>query len=263
MIKKITVEFDGKNYTVPNEITVTHYGEIMRRFSFAEYDEEKAYDIISVLLGVPFTVLRDYNPEKLFELSEYLQEMVLQTDIPFTNKFKFKGIEYGGILLPKMTFGEYIDLSNYIKDEASIYTYIHKICALLYRPVVNGKVTPYNVDEHEIQSEIFKDLPVKYFFGAFKNLFTYFYQMKKEFTLLFGDEEDKRTTDLEDDKLEDKSNLPWYKMVMLLASDDFTKIDYVTGRPMIECFNHLTYIKIKQEEDRQRMQKQQNQNMLL
>jgi hypothetical protein len=52
-------------------------------------------------------------------------------------------------------------------------------------------------------------------------------------------------------------------MIMVLADDDFTKIDYVTGRPMIECFNHLTYIKVKNEEIRQQRQKEQLKNSIL
>jgi hypothetical protein len=264
MIRKIKLEVDGKSYELPKEITISHYGEIMRRFSFCETEWEKAYDIIGVLLDIPYTLLREFDPEKLADLSLYLQDVIQRCDIEYNNTFTFNKTKYIGLIHNKMTFGEYVDIANYMKDDVSIYMNIHKICAILYRPLVDGKIAPYNVEAHEIQSELFKQLPVKYFFGAFKNLITYFHQMKKEFGLLFGDEDDKRVVEFDDDlKDEDQSNLSWYKMIMVLADDDFTKIDYVTGRPMIECFNHLTYIKVKNEEIRQQRQKEQLKNSIL
>ena len=47
-------------------------------------------------------------------------------------------------------------------------------------------------------------------------------------------------------------------MIMSLTGDDFTKIDYVTARPLVECFNHLTYIKLKVEDQNQLILQQQN-----
>lgn len=261
MIKKIEIEVDGINYSLPKEITVSHYGEMMRRMSFSDNDMDRAYDIVGTIMNIPYSVLRELDPDKLADLSVYIQHKVLESDIPYQHTFKFNKVEYVGVMLNKMTFGEYVDVVTLIKDEMSIYTNIHKICALLYRPIVNGKIKPYNIEEHEIQSEIFKELPAKYFFGIFKNLYTYLKQMKKEFEVLFGEEDDKRKVfndKGEEIKDDDKSNLPWYRMIMVLANDDFTKIDYITSRPVVECFNHLTYISIKNEEANRRAAAQQN-----
>lgn len=255
MIKQIDIEIDGINYTLPKEITVSHYGEMMMKMSFSETDLEKAYDIIGVLLNIPYQILRQLDPEKLADLSVFLQNKVTSCDIPYIKDFKFKGTNYTGLILNKMCFGEYIDMVSYIKDEASIYINIHRLCALLYRPIVNGKIVPYNIEQHEIQSELFKELPVKYFFGMFKNLLNFITQFKKQFEVLFGEEEDKRVIyddNGEEIKQDDDSNLPWYRMIMILANDDFTKLDYITGRPLVECFNHLTYITIKNNEEKKR-----------
>ena len=253
MINKIDVEIDGVEYTLPKEITVSHYGEVMRRMSFSDDDMDKAFDIIGVLLNIPYNLLRELDPDKIADLSIFLQNKMNQCDVPYIQSFKYKGTEYGGIVLNKMTFGEYVDIVNYIKDEVSIYMNIHKLCSLLYRPIVNKKVIPYDLEQQELQYELFKDLPAKYFFGAFKNLYIYLTQMKKEFVVLFGDDEDRRTIEGEIDKpKDDGSNLPWYKMIMALTGDDFTKIEYVVSRPVVECFNHLTYIRIRNEEERKK-----------
>jgi predicted ATP-grasp superfamily ATP-dependent carboligase len=162
-----------------------------------------------------------------------------------------------------MTFGEYIDLVNYIENENSIYINIHKICAILYRPVLNKtdkkyEIEPYDISRHDEISEEFKNLPLQYFFGIFNNLFVYFSQIRKDFEVLFAEDKLDLPQDKDETPEDEKSNLPWYKMIMVLAAEDFTKIDYVTARPLVECFNHLTYITIKNETLRQQQQEARN-----
>jgi hypothetical protein len=258
MIKQIDIEIDGIDYTLPDEITVSHYGEIMRRMSLSENVIDKAHDIIGVILNIPYTILRELNPDDMAELSIYLQNKVSSHDVGYIPSFTYKDVNYVGVVFNKMTFGEYVDIINLIKNEASIYMNIHKICALLYRPEINGKISPYDVEQHEIQSELFKDLPLQYFFGIFKNLFTFLAQMRKDFVVLFGDDDLPTKPKEEKDEEEEQTNLPWYKMIMTLTGGDFTKIDYVTGRPLVECFNHLTYTKLKIEDEKQLILQQQN-----
>jgi hypothetical protein len=269
MIEYVRVTVDDVDYELPQEITVTHYGELMRRMSLSETEIEKAHDVICVMLGIPYTIIREFEKQKMAELSIYIQNRISECDIPYEPTFKWKGTEYGGLIMNKMSFGEYIDIVSFVNDQNSIYMNIHKLCAILYRPIINKTkekytIKEYNLDDHEELSEIFRDLPLKYFFGVFKNLFTYLKQMRKEFEVLFGEEEDEIKKPEDDDKKEEeKTNLPWYKMIMTLSADDFTKIDYVTSRPVVECFNHLTYIKLKNEDQKLRLLEQQNKLNLL
>lgn len=269
MINYIKVTVDNIDYELPKEITISHYGELMRRMSLSETDIEKAYDVICVMLGIPYTIIREFEKGKMADLSVYIQNKITECDEPYKPIFKYKGVEYGGLIMNKMSFGEYIDIVSMVNDQNTTYMNIHKLCSILYRPILTKtkdkyNITEYNLEQHEEQSEIFKDLPLKYFFGVFKNLFTYLQQMRREFEVLFGEEEDeiKRHED-DNEKEEEKTNLPWYKMIMTLSDDDFTKIDYVTGRPVVECFNHLTYIKLKNEDQRLRLMEQQTKMNLL
>lgn len=269
MIKKIVVTIDGIDYELPKEITVSHYAELMRRISISETEYEKAIDIISVILQIPYHEIIQLNPEKMIELSMYIQNKINESNIEYQKTFKFKDVEYGGVNLMKMTFGEYIDLASLMKSDIYIYMNIHKICAILYRPIESKTkkdyvIKKYNINDHEEQSEEFKELPVKYFFGAFSNLYNYINQMKKDFVVLFGEDRDDLPDDIKKDKKKDEeNNLPWYKMIMALTDDDFTKIDYVTGRPVIECFNHLTYLTIRNEEIKQKQLEHQNKMNLM
>jgi hypothetical protein len=103
MINKIQIEIDGVDYTLPKEITVNHYGELMRKMSLSETPMEKAYDIIGVLLNIPYQILRELNPDSLADLSIYLQNKVLECDIPYEHTFKFDNKDYTGVILNKMT----------------------------------------------------------------------------------------------------------------------------------------------------------------
>ena len=267
MIKDIIIEIEGVVYKIPKEITITQYGEVMRRITMSESELEKSYDLIQVLMVIPYQILRELDPTKLIELSIYLQNTINKNDLEFIITFSYNDIDYGGLDLTKMSFGEYIDLANYIKNETSIYMNINKICSILYRPIVARKkdkfiIKEYNVEEHIEQSVLFKDLPVKYFIGSFNNLYNYIKQIKKEFVVLFGEDEDDYLPKQEQ-KEEEETNLPWYKMIMALSNEDFTKIDFVTGRPVVECFNHLSYIRLKNEETKRQHLERQNKNNIL
>jgi len=269
MIRKISVEIDGVDYEVPQEINIMMYAEVMRRFSLSETEVEKTFDLLTVILGIPYSVLRELNPEKLVELSRYIESKIENNDVKYIDTFKFKDVEYGGLNLNKMTFGEYVDLASYMRNEPSVYTNINKICSILYRPVKEKKgnkykIVEYDLDQQEEQWETFKELPLKYFIGSFRNIFTYLTQIKKEYEVLFGEDRlDIPQNDPDNRDEKDESNLPWYKMIMALTGEDFTKIEYVTRRPIVECFNHLTYLSIKNEEFKQDMLQKQNKMNLM
>lgn len=267
---KIVATIDDINYEIPEEITVSHYAEIMRRTKMSETEYEKAMDIISVLMEIPYQIIRELEPERLIELSTYLHAELESCSIEFQNKFKWKGVEYGAINLNKMTFGEYIDLANMMRNDKYVYMNIHKISAILYRPILakdgdDYTIAPYELNAHEKQSLLFKDLPVKYFFGAFMNLYNYYTQIKKDFNVLFDEDRldlPEKKKDREKDE-EEESTLPWYKMIMALVNEDFTKINYATTRPVVECFNHLTYITLKNAELRQKQLEWENKNKVM
>ncbi len=63
MIEYVRVTVDDVDYELPQEITVTHYGELMRRMSLSETEIEKAHDVICVMLGIPYTIIREFEKE--------------------------------------------------------------------------------------------------------------------------------------------------------------------------------------------------------
>lgn len=71
---------------------------------------------------------------------------ILNDKPDFIHRFTFDGVEYGFIPnLNDITTGEFIDLDEYIKEGKQL----HKIAAILYRPVTkrNGKL--YDIEKYE------------------------------------------------------------------------------------------------------------------
>jgi hypothetical protein len=84
-------------------------------------------------------------------------------DLPLT--FEFKGVKYGlENDWTELPWGAWVDFEVLSQD---IYNNIPQIMAILYRPVIsekNGKYTiaPYKSKDIKERTEIFQELPVKY-----------------------------------------------------------------------------------------------------
>jgi hypothetical protein len=64
----------------------------------------------------------------------------------FIQRFEFNGVEYGFIpKLDDISVGEFIDLDEYIKDGKQL----HKIAAILYRPVTKRNGLNYDIEKYE------------------------------------------------------------------------------------------------------------------
>lgn len=72
---------------------------------------------------------------------------LLQEETTFVQRFKYDGVEYGFIPnLNDISTGEYLDLDNLLKSPNQN---LHRIMAVLYRPVKNTKGKLYNIEEYQ------------------------------------------------------------------------------------------------------------------
>jgi hypothetical protein len=96
-----------------------------------------------------------------------LEVMQILNDKPdFIHRFTYKGVEYGFIPnLNDITTGEFIDLDEYIKDGKQL----HKIAAILYRPIIKSSGKLYDIEKYEGTSkyaEIMMGVDYKVVLGA-------------------------------------------------------------------------------------------------
>ena len=88
------------------------------------------------------------------------------------------GVEVSFGMIPsldEMTFGEYVDLENFMSD----WDNMHKAMAVLYRPITfnkNGKYLIEDYDGSDKYWEVMKDAPVNVALGAM----VFFYRLGKK-----------------------------------------------------------------------------------
>ena len=93
-------------------------------------------------------------------------DLYKEKDQAFQNKFMLDGKEFGFIpKLEDITVGEYLDIDAYQSDENSI----HKLLAILYRPITKKSKDSYEIEEYNGSnkySEVMLNAPVSIYLGS-------------------------------------------------------------------------------------------------
>ena len=135
---------------------------------------------IQIFCGL--TLKESYNlPVKMFDGVLSQIGKCFEEPTPLIKEFSMTGsngieVSFGMIpSLDEMTFGEYIDLENFMSDWDSM----HKAMAVLYRPITfnkNGKYLIEDYDGTDRYWEVMKDAPVNVSLGAM----VFFYRLGKK-----------------------------------------------------------------------------------
>ncbi len=175
--------------TVPNEMSAIklHQYQLYRSIVELNKDAENLDFInlkcLEIFCGL--TLKESYNlPIRLFEGALRQIGKCLSEETPLIQTFKMVGsdgveVEFGLIPdLSDISFGEYVDLENYIKDEKTW----HKAMAVLYRPIKrsgqNYVIEPYHSTKR--WEEVMKDMPVNIAIGAM----VFFYRLGSKLSSL-------------------------------------------------------------------------------
>ena len=118
------------------------------------------------------TDLRKVNQMKANDINRVSKELddLFKEKPKFINKFKLynttstKDVEFGFIpKLDDMTFGEYIDLDNYLPK----WETMHNAMGVLFRPITFKRKDQYLVEDYETSSKYdISNMPVSVVFGA-------------------------------------------------------------------------------------------------
>jgi len=171
---KLTFELEGKEYKIPQYITVGDYVKIYKIKGLFD-DDYFATKLINVLTGAPQDKLLEVQRDKIEYIFQQVFSILPQGEPGFVDKFKLDGVEYGFIpSWRKMSFGEFADLDTLMtKKPEEMLDYLHIITAILYRPIIKSKSThkfeieKYNQPSLEERAELFKNkLDVEVSLGA-------------------------------------------------------------------------------------------------
>jgi hypothetical protein len=165
----IEIKIGKKEYTIEDEMTVEQYQRIHVNRVFLE--EVRPSKLLATYLGISENELKNANKEQVKFVEQVVFNKMTQDfnkDMIFT--FDYKGITYGFENdWKKLAWGAWQDL-EFLSSE-NITENIHKILAVLYRPVTKMKGTKYVIEEYdsntvEERAEAFQKIPIKIWFGA-------------------------------------------------------------------------------------------------
>ena len=147
-----------------NEISLVQYQHFLKQSEGLENNDLKT-KMISTFCQVDEDIVKAINRDDVEDIANVLDGM-FKSDYPLMPKFKIDGKEFGFIpSLEDMSFGEYVDLDNYIGD----WQNMHKAMAVLFRPVVEKHKAKYTIEEYESSdkySEVMKLMPLSCAMGA-------------------------------------------------------------------------------------------------
>lgn len=155
---KITIPEDLNDITIGQYQTYITVSETMN-------ETEKAYFLVSLFCDIDKEYVGKMAYNDFVEVSNAIKKS-FESKPKFQNKFELNGITYGFIPnLDEMSFGEYLDANNYVSDISNL----HRLMAVLYRPVTDKKGDVYNIEDYEGSgkySTVFEQAPLGVILGA-------------------------------------------------------------------------------------------------
>ena len=150
---------------VPNtlsEITLDQY----QRFARLEGDEEfLTHKMLEIFCGVPLDQLPNVRFASVANVMRHINQMMSEKP-PLQMEFTLGEHTFGFIPnLEDITFGEYVDLDNYMQDIQNL----HKTMAVLYRPITERAHRRYDIEPYESAgkySDLMKQAPMSVVMGA-------------------------------------------------------------------------------------------------
>ena len=165
----IEIQLNDRVVKVQPEITIEQFQRLQNK---EEIYKTSPPDLLSLFLNVPVNELKDLPVNQMEFVQSYLMSQMTETSLKdeLYNVFTYDGVEYGlENDWSKLAWGAWMDMEVFSAE--NIEENIHLLMAILYRPIIekkNGKykIAPYKADEIEDRAYMFRQLPVKYWFGA-------------------------------------------------------------------------------------------------
>lgn len=165
----IEIQLNDRIIEVQPQLTIGQYQKFIENQETYQKDKSQ---LLCLYLGCSLYELKDLPIEQVKFVEEYLTNELLKNEVndETYTKFTHDGVLYGlENDFSKMTWGAWVDLEVFSADEVD--KNIHKIMAVLYRPVIKETkksyiISPYKASEIDERAELFKQLPISYWYGA-------------------------------------------------------------------------------------------------
>lgn len=140
-----------KDYHIPEkwtEVKLGQYQDYMEKVIDIEDESTLNKIAISCFTGLSMNLIDKIRKTDIDAVNGYLNELAKKKMNSTLNLIiEVEGVDYGfHPKLKDLTFGEFVDLDNYLSDP---WKNMHYIMAVLYRPIVKQKKNKYNIEEYD------------------------------------------------------------------------------------------------------------------
>jgi hypothetical protein len=165
-MEKHIITYEGKDYEV-KEPTI----EMWTRLGVLKDIMDEGDFLIKVIgesTGLKDAEIKQADWFDIMSVGQNLTDYLINQSNEFHKDFTFKNVKYKFIDLPNLTFGEFVDIDNFLsKQEIEKKSQLHVMMALFYREVDDkGKIVKYDGGLVAERAELFKQLPIKYVHGS-------------------------------------------------------------------------------------------------
>jgi len=162
----LIIEYQGKDYEV-KPLSIERWNRLNIYKEIQDTELDFMMSLISVMTDLEIDDIRDAPRAEIEKVVSFINEEVIGQEQRFYKSFIFNDTEYGFIDMHNLTFGEFIDIDVFLqRSEVERKSNMHFLMALLYRPIIDGKLEKYDSSKIQARADLFRDLPVKYLHGA-------------------------------------------------------------------------------------------------
>jgi hypothetical protein len=135
--------------------TIDKYYQIQELIILSDQPNTQV-ELISILSGAPIQEVRAIAESEFIQIwnKAALGPLSSLTQTKFENRITVDGKEYAFLNIAKLTIGELADMDT-LKHNPQIDRQLHKMMAILYRPVIGDEIEPHSADGFAERAELF------------------------------------------------------------------------------------------------------------
>ena len=157
-----------------SEVTLDQYQQWLKVAEGKDLDNFLQQKMIEIFCGVTLKQVMLIKAKDIESIVVQISKLFNQKENKFIDKFNYQDQEFGFVpKLDDMTFGEYVDLDNYLAD----WQLIHKAMGVLFRPITFKKKNQYLIEDYETADKYnMKQMTLDVVFGAM----VFFWNLRNE-----------------------------------------------------------------------------------
>ena len=157
-----------------SEVTLNQYQQWLKVAEGKDLDNFLQQKMIEIFCGVTLKQVMQIKAKDIESIVAQISKLFNQKESKFIDRFKYQEKDFGFIpKLDDMTFGEYVDLDNYLAD----WQLMHKAMAVLFRPITFKKKNQYLIEDYETADKYnMKQMTLDVVFGSL----VFFWNLRNE-----------------------------------------------------------------------------------